>query len=44
MKPGSSKSRFAHQAAQLEPDKPENKCIACHEQAGHKRNATLFSP
>jgi cytochrome c-type protein NapC/trimethylamine-N-oxide reductase cytochrome c-type subunit TorC len=44
MKPSSSKARFAHQAAQLEPDKPENKCITCHEQAGHKRNATLFSP
>jgi cytochrome c-type protein NapC/trimethylamine-N-oxide reductase cytochrome c-type subunit TorC len=43
-KPGNAKSRFAHQAAQLEPDKPENKCITCHEAAGHKRNATLFSP
>ena len=44
IKPASAKSRFAHQAAQLEPDKSENKCITCHEQAGHKRNATLFSP
>jgi nitrate/TMAO reductase-like tetraheme cytochrome c subunit len=44
IKPGSAKSRFSHQAAQLEPDKPENKCITCHEAAGHKRNATLFSP
>lgn len=43
-KPGSAKSRFAHQAAQLEPDKPENKCITCHEQAGHRRNTALFSP
>ena len=44
IKPGSAKSRFAHQAAQLEPDKPENKCTTCHEDAGHKRNETLFSP
>lgn len=44
IRPGSSKSRFAHQAAQLEPDKLENKCITCHEQAGHQRHTTLFSP
>lgn len=44
IKPGSVKSRFAHLAAQLESDKPENKCITCHEQAGHQRNARLFAP
>jgi cytochrome c-type protein NapC/trimethylamine-N-oxide reductase cytochrome c-type subunit TorC len=43
-KPGSAKSRFAHQAAIKEPDKPENKCIECHQDIGHNRTATLFLP
>ena len=44
IKPSDSKARLAHQAAQLEPDKPENKCIACHEQVGHRRDTALFGP
>lgn len=43
-KSSASISRFAHQAAMQEPEKPENKCITCHSEAGHNRNATLFSP
>lgn len=44
IKPSSAKSRLAHMAAQQEPDKPENKCVTCHESAGHERHATLFLP
>jgi len=44
IKPSGAKSRLAHVAAQQEPDKPENKCVTCHESAGHERHATLFSP
>jgi nitrate/TMAO reductase-like tetraheme cytochrome c subunit len=44
IKPSDAKARLAHQAAQLEPDKPENKCVACHAQAGHRRDSRLFAP
>ncbi|MEN8127918.1 MAG: NapC/NirT family cytochrome c [Planctomycetota bacterium] len=44
IKPSDAKAREAHLAAQQEPDKPENKCTACHEDAGHKRNTKLYSP
>lgn len=44
VKPSGAKTRFSHQAAIEEPEKSENKCITCHQQAGHNRNATLFSP
>ncbi len=44
IKPSDAKARIAHLAAQNEPDNPENKCTACHEDAGHKRNTNLYSP
>lgn len=44
IKPTDAKARLAHQAAQREPDKQENKCITCHEEAGHQRDVMLFLP
>lgn len=44
IKPSDAKARLAHQAAQRKPEKDENKCTTCHEQAGHRRGATLFAP
>ncbi len=43
-KPGSSAARAAHTAALVEPDAPENRCVQCHEDAGHQRHSKLFSP
>ena len=43
-KPGSSAARAAHTAAFAQPDAPENRCIQCHEDAGHQRRGKLFSP
>lgn len=40
---GPSPARQAHQAALAEPDRPENRCVTCHENAGHERHRTLFS-
>jgi hypothetical protein len=31
-------------AAIDEPDKPENKCVTCHENTGHERVKKLFTP
>jgi len=39
---GVSRARQSHQAAILEPDKPENRCVGCHGNAGHERDETLF--
>jgi len=43
-KPGSSAARAAHTAALAQPDAPENRCVECHEDAGHQRQSKLFSP
>jgi len=43
-KPGSSAARKAHLAALSEPEAKENRCVACHEDAGHQRRKKLFSP
>ena len=40
----SQAARTAHLAVADDPKKPENRCVACHEAAGHERNSTLFSP
>ncbi|MBN2136478.1 MAG: NapC/NirT family cytochrome c [Sedimentisphaerales bacterium] len=44
VKPGSSSARKAHLAALSAPDEPENRCVECHEDAGHQRHEKLFSP
>ena len=43
-KPGDSAARFAHTAALTQPDAPENRCVQCHESAGHQRQSKLFQP
>jgi len=43
-KPSNSKARLAHAAALNEPESPENRCVECHEDAGHERQRKLFSP
>ena len=43
-KPSNSAARIAHTASLSEPDEPENRCVKCHEDTGHKRNSKLFSP
>lgn len=43
-KPSGSDARTAHQAAVNHPDKPENRCVACHENAGHERERKFFLP
>ena len=43
IKPSDAKSRLAHMAAQQQPEKPENKCVVCHESAGHERKTVLFT-
>jgi len=42
-KPGSSAARIAHTAVLAEPGAPENRCVECHEDAGHQRQNKLFS-
>lgn len=42
--PSSSAARTAHLAVETEPDKPENRCVQCHENIGHERERKLFSP
>jgi cytochrome c-type protein NapC/trimethylamine-N-oxide reductase cytochrome c-type subunit TorC len=44
LKPGSSASMKAHLEAVNEPLAPENRCVVCHEDAGHQRLEKLFSP
>ena len=39
-----SAARIAHMAAVRRPELPENKCVTCHEDAGHQRINKLFSP
>lgn len=39
LRPSNSAARIAHMASLSEPDKPENTCIKCHEESGHKRNS-----
>jgi cytochrome c-type protein NapC/trimethylamine-N-oxide reductase cytochrome c-type subunit TorC len=43
-KPSNSKARIAHTASLNQPDAPESKCVACHEDVGHERQKKLFSP
>ncbi|MHC4540113.1 MAG: cytochrome c3 family protein [Planctomycetota bacterium] len=42
-KPGSSAARIAHTAALAQPGAAENRCVRCHEGAGHQRRGKLFS-
>lgn len=44
VRPSSAKSRLAHLAAIQDPEKPENKCIECHQDSGHQRQTTLYAP
>jgi cytochrome c nitrite reductase small subunit len=43
-RPSNSDARIAHVAVLSQLDEPENKCIVCHEDAGHNRQSRLFSP
>ena len=43
-KPGNSAARIAHAAALTEPYAPENRCVQCHQDAGHQRQSKLFQP
>lgn len=43
-KPGDSAARIAHSAALTQPDAAENRCVRCHEDAGHQRQSKLFQP
>jgi cytochrome c nitrite reductase small subunit len=43
-KPGSSAARKAHLESLANPDAAENRCVKCHENAGHERVNKLFSP
>jgi len=42
-KPGDSAARIAHTAVLAEPGAAENRCVECHEDAGHQRQNKLFS-
>ena len=42
-KPGSSAAKIAHTAVLAEPEAQENRCVKCHEDAGHQRKNKLFS-
>jgi nitrate/TMAO reductase-like tetraheme cytochrome c subunit len=42
---GSNSSAFqVHKTILLEPEKPENRCVTCHENAGHEREVKIFMP
>lgn len=43
-KPGNSAARIAHTAVMAQPDAPENRCVQCHQDAGHQRHSKLFQP
>jgi cytochrome c nitrite reductase small subunit len=43
-KPGKSSAFKAHIAVLLAPEKQENKCVTCHENAGHERAHKIFMP
>lgn len=43
-KASGSSARTAHQAVIADPDKPENRCVECHENAGHERQSKIFLP
>ena len=43
-KPGDSAARIAHTAALAQPGAAENRCVGCHEDAGHQRQRKLFQP
>jgi len=42
-KPGSSAARMAHTSAIHDPDKEGSRCVDCHANVGHERQAKLFS-
>lgn len=44
LKPSSSAARKAHTAVLNEPETEETRCVTCHENVGHERIQTLFSP
>jgi cytochrome c nitrite reductase small subunit len=41
--PSSSAAYIAHSAVLANPEAEENRCVKCHEQAGHQREKKLFS-
>ena len=43
-KPGNSAARIAHLASLNQPQAAENRCVRCHENAGHERQSKLFLP
>ena len=43
-RPSGQAARTAHLAVVTEPDKPENRCVECHENVGHERQKKLFTP
>jgi len=43
-RPGNSAARIAHVASLNQPQAAENRCVRCHENAGHERQSKLFSP
>ena len=43
-KPAGSAARIAHTAVMAQPDAAENRCVQCHEDAGHQRQNRLFQP
>jgi len=43
-KPANAAVHLAHQGLEIQPDAPENRCVRCHETAGHERESKLFSP
>lgn len=42
--PSTSAARLAHVAALERPEKPEKRCVKCHENTGHERENKLFRP
>ena len=43
-KPDKSSAFTAHSVALLAPEKKENRCVTCHENAGHEREHKIFMP
>ncbi|MFC1737457.1 cytochrome c3 family protein [Planctomycetota bacterium] len=43
-KPGSTKAWIAHIISLNQPNRPESRCVKCHENVGHQRYRKIFSP
>jgi cytochrome c nitrite reductase small subunit len=43
-KPDKSSAFKAHSVVLLAPEKKENRCVTCHENAGHEREHKIFMP